>query len=46
MAGQAKRRKPNAERKAEEEQKKAERGEADPEEPWTMQVRPRQILLN
>lgn len=38
MAGQAKRRKPNAERKAEEEQKRAERTEADPNEAWTLQV--------
>ncbi|BDA47701.1 Pre-mRNA-processing factor 17 [Coccomyxa sp. Obi] len=39
MAGQAKRRKTTAERRAEEEQKKAERGEADPDEPWVLQVR-------
>jgi hypothetical protein len=44
MAGQAKRRKPNAERKAEEEQKKAEREGADPEEPWTLQVTFRKLV--
>ena len=38
MAGQAKRRKTNAERRAEEEQKKADREGADPDEPWVLQA--------
>lgn len=37
---QAKRRKTTAERKAEDEAKRAEREGANPDEPWSLQVRP------